>query len=286
MARIWNKLYRVAEISSRIPSREIATDMQTKLPRELRDLIYSYLIKKPQTIIVDHQEPDATGLERDSIFFRQSPIPGIIEMERSGPALLPERVGQDTYQEALETIYGQATFILDYDWCLERFADTQIWNSNFHPMAFISKLKITISEANYDQPARRAELVDRLKVLDGLRTCKTRVSIKIDQHRWSISPRIAYDRFRVRLRPRAVHARVDTHEYETEAATHNRIFATLVELLLPLLRTLAKKGLVITISDGASHRRHLLCAKLNITVEGLLAERREHRLVSTSSTLQ
>jgi hypothetical protein len=309
MHRIQVELDRVTEVLAGLRIQEITDDMQTKLPREIRDMIYPYLGDASRKIAVYHSKPIASDKKQSLKYPVQLRGPKKHTRVNNSWPVFPKFTCQDTSREVLETIYRYAIFQVHEDCCLEHLLQPDHIVS---PTNFISKLYISIPEADYRPPtqismqdeartskgiyqqgpetdgedlqtmvSRREELIKHLELLHGLRNCKAQITIRIDLHRWSIFDAISRPSYTQFVYRPSLAAFVSwTRKCETEARLQNAIFEMLVDLLLPVLLRLVGKGPSVTVNDSASEWTRKLYGKQNITVGALMAERRQWRIVS------
>jgi hypothetical protein len=141
------------EQTSQAEYQTLFTKIHSKLPRELRDEIYSYLvIPTSQHIVVDLVDLSApTDVSNSNnahnyiVAIHPSPL------QSNDPLFLPEWVGYDAASELLETYYSNNAFDISIDpnsamaarmWLREHMV--RGWNGVRHPFDKVKKMHIRI----------------------------------------------------------------------------------------------------------------------------------------------
>lgn len=160
----------------------------TRLPREMRDIIYRHLLTDRDTQRIDREyfrstmDPVTKLHTYDSLRWK-----ALHHAEHTWDTAY---VGQDFYTELAATYYRLTTFVFTDDaGLIQRFLDTDFLNLGFAPKDFVGSIEIRLSAVTYDRAsymgymfgktAKPERLVQALEGVDGLRK-GARVRVKFE----------------------------------------------------------------------------------------------------------
>jgi hypothetical protein len=216
---------------------KIYSDVATKLPRELRDVVGSHVVNFFEDI-------DFWGLDVDHSFFKG----GDREYSLDPWYFDPRLIGADMAREMVELLYRTGTFRIKDNSLLERLLIEDRWKMDIIPKFNIRNVQFEIlDDMDYEDDARQARLFEDLGRLLCLNQGAT---IRIDFNlleAWQ-------------NQQTTTHIDAETQGERIKHAERRKIFKVLLEnslnVLLPVLATLHEYGHNIRLEDNNSGWKH------------------------------
>ncbi|KAH7069559.1 hypothetical protein BKA63DRAFT_579581 [Paraphoma chrysanthemicola] len=154
-----SRIRRTSEAYRKATCQGIYERIRTSLPRELRDMIYDYILGEPR-VAVDHHQNDCRCLSCQDPYAAGPNAAKVIDQTALPAAHLrdPDHVGFLS-KELGETWYRKSVFVFDTCGSLSAFVGSDIWNSRLNPRMFIKHIEIHIKLEDF----RRAVATNALK---------------------------------------------------------------------------------------------------------------------------
>lgn len=143
----------------------VCSELYDKLPRELRNMIYSYIATFTDDITVEHSTRGINGVPTSPFFDGDCSAHIWDKPWYFDPSI----VGPDLAREMVELQYRKSIFCLNDDALIPRLLDEDRWKSGAIPRAHIRQIQLKIlDEHEFEDEAAQTRLSGNIRLLSRL----------------------------------------------------------------------------------------------------------------------
>jgi hypothetical protein len=235
----------------------ICDAITSRLPRELRDIIYFHaVVYNVDEIRVDHPDQSEGSSSVFSLYEKSSNKIASTKSLCRPRYLDPQIVGDTIAQEMLTTFYKHNLFHVADDALLDAFLSTELW-SPIAPKSVLHHITVHVNQDAYSYESRHNQLTHNLLALQQLTV--PNVKITVDMGPLTLPPpvdstdtpdegRMAWS-YRYRI---GGLSEGDCRIQMLKKSEQTKVFKKLLEVVFPVLVALQEAGHTVTLRGGES----------------------------------